>query len=119
MVMSKVRQSEKISGGWKNVAIPESVHRRLVEIADARGMLIKSLITRWVEWLDDLDPSEIAIVMRQIHRDDAAAIADLVLKRKAAAEMRDVARNAGLHGIDSRGALPVAGTERKTSGGHR
>ncbi len=82
MVMSRVRQSE-ISGGLVTTALDVETHTQLVKLADSRGMTLRSLMRRAVRWIDRLDPSEQAIVLDQISRDDHAAIAALVLRRNA------------------------------------
>lgn len=84
MVMSRVRQSE-ISGGLVTTALDVETHTQLVKLADSRGMTLRSLMRRAVRWIDRLDPSEQAIVLDQISRDDHAAIAALVLRRTAQA----------------------------------
>lgn len=94
MVMPRVTQSENVSEPVVNVGVEESSHRRLVAISRTRGMKIKEFMTRWVRWFDRLDVSEQAIVLDQIARDDAAGVAELVLKRRAAEEMRGVVESA-------------------------
>lgn len=56
------------------------------DLAESRGMTMRAFAERWINWMARLDPSEQAIVLDQISRDDHAAIAALVLRRNAQAQ---------------------------------
>lgn len=49
-----------------------------------RGMTIKSLLGRLIEWFNSMNKTEQSIVLGQVEDDDVNALADLILKRDKA-----------------------------------
>ena len=47
---------------------------------------MKSFISRWIVWMDKLDPSEAAIVLDQIAREDVPTVAEAVVRRRKKAQ---------------------------------
>ncbi|MBW7906062.1 MAG: hypothetical protein LC135_17160 [Phycisphaerae bacterium] len=48
---------------------------------EQRGMTIKSLLGRLIEWFVELDKTEQSIVLKQVEVDDVEGLAGLVLRR--------------------------------------
>ena len=61
---------------------PES-KAKLDEVCAKRGMTIKRLLGRLIEWFVELDKTEQSIVLGLVEIDDVASLAEMVLKRQA------------------------------------
>lgn len=62
--------------------------RDLDALCAARGMTIKALTGRLVQWFLSLDRSEQAIVLAQVEQADTHSLSQIVLKRRAARPRR-------------------------------
>lgn len=51
-------------------------------VCDDRGMTIKSLLGRLIEWFVGMDKTEQSIVLNQVEDDDVRGLADLLLRRR-------------------------------------
>ena len=56
-----------------------------------RGMTIKSLLGRLIEWFNTLDKTEQSIVLGQVEEHDAQALAQMILKRNPSRRRRTLA----------------------------
>jgi hypothetical protein len=54
----------------------------LDRVCHMRGMTIKSLLGRLIEWFVELDKTEQSIVLQQVDLDDVKGLAELVLRRR-------------------------------------
>lgn len=81
MDMARVRTSAK-NLGIVTTSLDVGTHTRFAQLAESRGMTMKSFIARWIAWMDQLDSSEAAIVLDQISREDAPTVAEAVLRRR-------------------------------------
>ena len=61
---------------------PES-KARLDEVCFKRGMTIKRLLGRLIEWFVDLDKTEQSIVLGLVEDDDIKGLAEMVLDRRS------------------------------------
>lgn len=112
--MARVARAEK-SGGIVTTSLDVATHERFIGMAESRGMTLKSFMSRWVRWMAQLDPSEAAIVLDQIAREDAPTVAEAVLRRrkKAQREMDQLVERAhqgpGVIGGEAGGANATGG----------
>lgn len=83
--MARVARGEK-SGGIVTTSLDVATHERFVGMAEARGMTLKSFMSRWIRWMAALDPSEAAIVLDQIAREDVPTVAEAVIRRRKKAQ---------------------------------
>ncbi len=60
---------------------PES-KARLDEVCAKRGMTIKRLLGRLIEWFVDLDKTEQSIVLGLVEIEDVSSLAEMVLTRQ-------------------------------------
>ena len=60
---------------------PES-KKLLNQVCAERGMTIKMLLGRLIDWFGDLDRTEQSIVLGQVEPDDMRSLAELVLRRR-------------------------------------
>lgn len=58
---------------------------RLDAVCDARGMTIKSILGRLIEWFCELDRTEQSIVLGQLAEVDIRTVTDLIRRRKGIA----------------------------------
>lgn len=72
--------------GIVTTSLDVGTHSRFAQMADSRGMTMKSFISRWIVWMDKLDPSEAAIVLDQIAREDVPTVAEAVIRRRKKAQ---------------------------------
>lgn len=52
---------------------------------DARGMTIKSLLGRLIEWFVSLDKTEQSIVLGQVEESDVKSVAEIIAARRQSA----------------------------------
>jgi hypothetical protein len=64
-----------------SVHLSPEAKTNLDNVCDQRGMTIKSLLGRLIEWFVELDKTEQSIVLKQVEVDDVEGLADLVLRR--------------------------------------
>lgn len=83
--MARVARGEK-SAGIVTTSLDVATHERFVGMAEARGMTLKSFMSRWIRWMAALDPSEAAIVLDQIAREDVPTVAEAVIRRRKKAQ---------------------------------
>lgn len=55
----------------------------LDNVCEERGMTIKSLLGRLIEWFVSMDKTEQSIVLHQVEDEDIKGLAELVLRRRA------------------------------------
>ncbi len=48
-----------------------------------RGMTIKSLLGRLIDWFNSMNKTEQSIILGQVEESDIEALADLILKRRS------------------------------------
>lgn len=66
---------------------PES-KARLDEVCAKRGMTIKRLLGRLIEWFVDLDKTEQSIVLGLVEDDDIKGLAEMVIDRRGKSAAR-------------------------------
>lgn len=54
----------------------------LDNVCEDRGMTIKSLLGRLIEWFVRMDKTEQSIVLHQVEDEDIRGLADLILRRR-------------------------------------
>jgi hypothetical protein len=75
---------------------PES-KAALDQACKERGMTIKSLLGRLIEWFNSMNKTEQSIVLGQVEQTDVRALAELLVRRRARggnAKLRSAARRA-------------------------
>jgi hypothetical protein len=56
---------------------------QLDNVCDERGMTIKSLLGRLIEWFVEMDKTEQSIVLHQVEDTDVRGLAELMLRRRS------------------------------------
>jgi len=84
---------------------------RLDKACADRGMTIKSLLGRLIDWFVELDKTEQSVVLGQLEEADLTTVADLLLRRRTKKIGGDVA-----HGVQSVRAVRGARRRRKSVG---
>jgi len=84
---------------------------RLDRACSDRGMTIKSLLGRLIDWFVELDKTEQSVVLGQLEEADLTTVADLLLRRRTKKIGGDVAR-----GVQSVRAVRGARRRRKSVG---
>ncbi len=65
-----------------SVHLSEESKKRLDDVCDARGMTIKSLLGRLIEWFVECDKTEQSIILKQVEIQDVEGLADMILTRR-------------------------------------
>ncbi len=65
-----------------SVHLSPEAKQALDEACDARGMTIKSLLGRLIEWFVARDKTEQSIILRQVEDDDVDGLAEMVIRRR-------------------------------------
>lgn len=65
-----------------SVQLSKQAKTQLDQICESRGMTIKSLLGRLIEWFHTLDKTEQSIVLGQVEAGDVRSLAQLTLSRK-------------------------------------
>jgi hypothetical protein len=68
-----------------SVHLSPEAKSNLDAVCEQRGMTIKSLLGRLIEWFVELDKTEQSIVLKQVEIDDVEGLAHLVLRRESSA----------------------------------
>jgi len=66
-----------------SVHLSPEAKQNLDNVCDERGMTIKSLLGRLIEWFVEMDRTEQSIVLHQVEDADIRGLADLILRRRA------------------------------------
>ena len=66
-----------------SVHLSPEAKQNLDSVCDERGMTIKSLLGRLIEWFVEMDKTEQSIVLHQVEDTDIRGLADLILRRRA------------------------------------
>lgn len=77
-----------------SVHLSPEAKKNLDDVCDSRGMTIKSLLGRLIEWFVGLDMTEQSIVLKQVDAQDVDSLAALVLRRARSGEARGRRRRA-------------------------
>jgi len=64
-----------------SVHLSPEAKSKLDLVCEQRGMTIKALLGRLIEWFVELDKTEQSIVLKQVEVDDVEGLAQLVLRR--------------------------------------
>lgn len=64
-----------------SVHLSPEAKNNLDAVCEARGMTIKSLLGRLIEWFVELDKTEQSIVLKQVEVADVTGLTALVMKR--------------------------------------
>lgn len=78
----KADRSEKKTPNIVSVMLPPRSKEDLDRHCDERGMTIKSLLGRLINWFVACDKTEQALMLGQLNPEDANSVADLVRRRK-------------------------------------
>ncbi len=79
--MAKRKQTEKKRPNIVSVQLSPQGKAALDKACNDRGMTIKSLLGRLLDWFVKLDKTEQAIVLGQVEARDVTDVADLVRRR--------------------------------------
>ncbi len=77
--VSKLKQRPNIV----SVHLSSEAKANLDAVCAQRGMTIKTLLGRLIEWFVELDRTEQSIVLGQVEPDDFKTLAQIILSRKA------------------------------------
>lgn len=99
-----------------SVHLSPEAKANLDRACEQRGMTIKALLGRLIEWFVELDKTEQSIVLKQVESHDVAGIAQLMLRREASAAP---ALNGNGKGPHPAPAAPSAPAERRKRGARR
>ena len=76
------KSTEKKKPNIVSVHLSPEGKAMLDNVCDMRGMTIKSLLGRLIEWFVTLDKTEQSIVMGQVEATDVKSLADMLAKRR-------------------------------------
>jgi hypothetical protein len=76
-----MKQPQRQRPNIVSVHLSPEAKQNLDNVCEARGMTIKSLLGRLIEWFVELDKTEQSIVLKQVEIDDVSGLAQLVLRR--------------------------------------
>lgn len=65
-----------------SVQLAAIAKQQLDDVCDKRGMTIKTLLGRLIEWFVNIDKTEQSIVLNQVESTDIKSLAELVLSRR-------------------------------------
>jgi len=80
-----------------SVHLPPASKTALDRACAERGMTIKSLLGRLIEWFNSMNKTEQSIVLGQVEQTDVRALAELLVRRRARggnAKLRSAAKRA-------------------------
>ncbi len=75
--MKQTRQKPNIV----SVHLSPEAKANLDSVCDQRGMTIKSLLGRLIEWFVERDKTEQSIILSQVEDTDVSSLAELLLRR--------------------------------------
>lgn len=75
-------KGEKLRPDIVSVHLSPEAKARLDEVCFRRGMTIKRLLGRLIEWFVDLDKTEQSIVLGLVEDEDVKGLAEMVLTRR-------------------------------------
>ena len=64
--------------------LSDEAKKQLDDVCDTRGMTIKMLLGKLIEWFNRLDRTEQSIVLSQVEAADVLGLAEMVLQRRNA-----------------------------------
>lgn len=76
-----MKQQQRQRPNIVSVHLSPEAKANLDMVCDQRGMTIKSLLGRLIEWFVELDKTEQSIVLKQVEVTDVTNLAELVLRR--------------------------------------
>lgn len=65
-----------------SVHLSPEAKQDLDNVCDERGMTIKSLLGRLIEWFVEMDKTEQSIVLHQVEDSDVRGLSELILRRR-------------------------------------
>lgn len=71
-----------------STALPPTGKQKLDEACAQRGMTIKSLLGRLIEWFAEMDRTEQSIILGQVEDADMPAMIDLARRRRDGGDRR-------------------------------
>jgi hypothetical protein len=80
--LKRGKPSEKKRPDIVSVHLSPESKARLDDVCFRRGMTIKRLLGRLIEWFVDLDKTEQSIVLGLVEDDDIKGLAEMVLTRR-------------------------------------
>jgi hypothetical protein len=83
--------------GIVSVQLSDEARTMLDDVCEARGMTIKSLLSKLIIWFNKLDRTEQAMVLGHVDPNDLRQLAELVMQRTAPRGKR-AAKTAGQNG---------------------
>ncbi len=63
--------------------LSDEAKKQLDDVCEARGMTIKMLLGKLIEWFNGLDRTEQSIVLGQVESNDVLGLAEIILQRRA------------------------------------
>jgi hypothetical protein len=76
-----MKQQQRQRPNIVSVHLSPEAKANLDMVCEQRGMTIKSLLGRLIEWFVELDKTEQSIVLKQVEVTDVTNLAELVLRR--------------------------------------
>lgn len=76
-----MKQSQKKRPNIVSVHLSPQAKQQLDDVCHRRGMTIKTLLGRLIEWFVELDKTEQSIVLGQVEDADVQPLADLIRAR--------------------------------------
>jgi hypothetical protein len=77
------KSGERLRPNIVSVQLSPEGKQQLDDVCDMRGMTIKSLLGRLIEWFVSLDRTEQSIVLKQVETSDIRSLADLLARRRS------------------------------------
>lgn len=90
--MARASQKSKQRPNIVSVHLSPEAKDNLDQVCDQRGMTIKTLLGRLIEWFVALDKTEQSIVLGQVESSDVKSLAEMILERSAAEGDRRIKR---------------------------
>jgi hypothetical protein len=87
-VFSVKQQQQRPRPNIVSIQLAPEGKTRLDNVCDARGMTIKSILGRLIEWFVELDRTEQSIVLGQLSDVDVRSVSELIRRRKGIAPPR-------------------------------
>ncbi len=76
-----MKQQQRQRPNIVSVHLSPEAKANLDMVCEQRGMTIKSLLGRLIEWFVELDKTEQSIVLKQVEVTDVTTLAELVMRR--------------------------------------
>jgi len=78
----------KVRPNIVSVHLSPEAKKNLDNVCASRGMTIKTLLGRLIEWFVDLDKTEQSIVLGQVEEADLIGVSELIMRRRPGDEAR-------------------------------